>query len=192
MHLPKLNIFICWFAIFYIGFFHVETFVFPSTPQPNATLKTLRVYVDWTPNIEFTGMYAALEKGWYEKEGIDLKMVFNGLDIIPGVINGQADICMHSAHDLILHVQKGHKLKAFAAQYQLNPNCIVVGQDSDIKSIKDLKGKVLGIFSPQEYGMYQIMLNYNNLSLDDVKFKKIETFKEAELIELLRQKIVDG
>lgn len=148
--------------------------------------------MDWTPNIEFAGMYAALEKNWYQQAGIDLKMVFNGLDIIPGVAQGQADIGMHSAHDLIFHRAGGADIKAFAAQYQLNPNSIAVGHDSGIESIKDLKGKTLGIFSPQEYGMYQIMLNYNGLDLSDVHFKEIKTFKEAELIELLKNKTVDA
>ena len=166
--------------------------VFSNDDSSSEKLQPLRVYLDWTPNIEFAGMYAALEKGWYEKVGIDLKMVFEGLDIIPNVLKGKADIGMHSAHDLINYVEKGSTLKAFAAQYQLNPNSIVVGKNSGINSVKDLKGKVLGVFSPQEYGMFQIMLEYNGLSLSDVKFKDIKTFRESEIIDLLKSGTVDA
>jgi ABC-type nitrate/sulfonate/bicarbonate transport system substrate-binding protein len=157
-----------------------------------APLEPLRVYMDWTPSVEFAGMYAAIEKGWYRDAGIDLKMVFNGLDIIPNVIAGQADIGMHSGHDLIRWSATSSGLKAFAAQYQLNPNCIVVGKESNIKNLKELKGKTLGIFSKQDYDIYRIMLGFHGLSLSDVKFKEISTFKEIEIIALLRSKAVDA
>lgn len=170
----------------------LSVLLFPRDTIASRQLQTLRVYMDWTPNIEFAGMYAALEKGWYKMAGIDLKMIFEGLDIIPKVLKGKADIGMHSAHDLINYVEKGSHLKAFAAQYQLNPNSIVVGKNSGINSVKDLKGKILGIFSPQEYGMFQIMLEYNGLSLSDVKFKNITTFRESDIIAFLKSGKVDA
>lgn len=162
---------------------------FAAQPSP---LQSLRVYLDWYPNIEFAGMYAAIEKGWYKDAGIDLKTVFSGLDIIPNVLKGQADIGMHSAHDLIRHIGNGAPVKAFAAQYQLNPNSIIVPADSDIHSLKDLRGKTLAIFSPQEYDMYRVMLGFHGLSLSDCKFKNIDTFQEKELIQLLKNKVVDA
>lgn len=165
---------------------------FPCHGASKSNLQPLRVYLDWMHNIEFAGMYVAIEKGWYEEAGIDLKMIFEGLDIIPNVLSGKADIGMQSAHDLIYHVEKGHALKAFAAKYQLNPNSIVVGKASGINSVRDLRGKTLGIFSPQEYGMFQIMLEYNGLSLSDVKFRNIDTFREIEIIGLLRDGLVDA
>lgn len=154
-------------------------------------LRPLRVYLDWFPNVEFAGMYAAQEKGWYREAGIDLKLVFEGLDIIPNVLKGKADIGMHSAHDLIRNSGK-NSLKAFAAQYQLNPNSIIVPQNSPVQSIKDLKGKTLGLFSEQERDMYRVMLGFHGLSLNDVKFKQINTFKEPELIQLMRSGQVDA
>lgn len=175
-----------------IAIFLISPSVFSADITSKSDLQSLRVYMDWVPNIEFAGMYAAIEKGWYEREGIDLTMVFEGLDIIPNVIKGKADIGMHSAHDLINYVEKGNALKAFATKYQFNPNSIVVGKNSGINSIKDLKGKTLGIFSPQEYDMYQIMLEYNGLSMSDVKFKDIKTFRESEIINLLKSGTVDA
>ncbi len=161
-----------------------------TVSSAHATL--LRVYMDWYPNIEFAGLYAAQEKGWYKAAGIDLELVFEGLDIIPNVLKGKADIGMHSGHDIIRHVGAGENIKAFAAQYQLNPNSIVVGQDSGISSVKELKGKTLGVFAPQDRDMYRVMLGYHGLTLDDVKFKEIKTFKEAEIIEILKSKQVDA
>lgn len=157
-----------------------------------AHAEKLRVYLDWFPNAEFAGMFVAKQKGWYKDASIELETVFNGLDIIPNVLKGDADIGMDSAHDLIKHINRGAKIKAFAAQYQLNPNSIAVPKDSPIRSIRDLKGKKLGIFSPQEYEMYRVMLGNSELTLKDVLFVPIKTFQPEELIEIFKSKKVDA
>ncbi len=163
-----------------------------STTAQAKRLERLRVYLDWFPNVEFAGMYAAQKRGWYKEAGIDLRMVFHGLEIIPNVLRGDADIGMHSAHDLVRWAGRKPRVKAFAAQYQLNPNCIVVGKNSNIKSIKDLKGKTLGVLAPQEYDMFRVMLGHAGLSFSDVTFKPVSTFNESELVDLLRSGAVDG
>jgi ABC-type nitrate/sulfonate/bicarbonate transport system substrate-binding protein len=156
----------------------------------NSSAKELRVYLDWFYNIEFTGMFLALEKGWYQEKGIELKLVFKDLNIIERVINGEADVGMHSANELIKYTAKGHPLKAIAAKYQINPHCIVTGKD--IQKLSDLKNKVIGILSPQEYELYTVMLNHVGLGLSDVTFKEIDTFNENELLGLLRSKTIDA
>ena len=35
----------------------------------------IRVVLDWTPNTNHTGMYAALEKGWFAEEGLTLEII---------------------------------------------------------------------------------------------------------------------
>src|SRR6476660_6898990 len=38
-------------------------------------LKKVSVVLDWTPNTNHTGLYVAQEKGFYEEEGINLKIL---------------------------------------------------------------------------------------------------------------------
>jgi ABC-type nitrate/sulfonate/bicarbonate transport system substrate-binding protein len=152
----------------------------------------LRVYLNWFPSVDFAGMYAAEKLGWYKQNGLDIEFVFDGLNIVEQVESGKADIGMQSANDVIKNIDKGAKIKSFAAQYQLNPNSIVVSKNSPIKSVKDLKNKTLGYFTEQEFGIYKVILGHNGLSLSDIKLKKIETFKETELVELLKTGVVDG
>lgn len=155
-------------------------------------LRKIRIYLDWFPSVEFAGIYAAIEKGWYRDAGIEILTVHKGLNIIPAVEAGEADIGLAQGHDLIRAIANGSKINAFAANYQMSPVCILVGKDSNIKSVKDLKGKVLGIFSPQEYDIYKIMLASNGLTLADVKFKNINTLNELEVMSLMKNKFVDG
>ncbi len=166
--------------------------VFAFLMGQTAHAEKLRVYFDWFPNVEFSGMLVAEEKGWYKEAGIELDKIFSGLDIIPNVLKGRADIGMDSAHDLIKHVNKGAKIKAFAAQYQLNPNSIIVPKDSPVQSIADLKGKKLGIFSPQENEMYRVMLGSHGLTLNDVTLVPVKTFDPQKIIEIFRSKQIDA
>jgi len=163
-----------------------------AAAPPAKKLDTLRVYLDWSMNVEFAGEYAALKKGWYAEEGIDPKFVFDGIEIIPNVMKGMADIGMQSGHDIIRHIGQGTKIKAFSAKYQISPDSIVVNQDSEIRAIKDLKGKRVGVFSTQEYDMFRVMLGSAGLTMQDVTFVPIKTFVETEIIALMRAKTVDA
>jgi NitT/TauT family transport system substrate-binding protein len=175
MRIPILNLFLALFL-----------FTKPVFSQ------TLRVYLDWFTNVEFAGMIAAQEKGLYRKANIDVQFIHKDLDIVPRVLKGEADIGMHSGQDLIKHIAKGEKIKAFAALYQLNPNCIISGQNTNIASVKDLKGKTLAIFAPQDYEVYSIFLQNSGLTNKDVKFKDVTTFKETEIIQLFKNGTIDA
>lgn len=108
----------------------------------------LRVHLDWITNVEAVGLLLALKHGWYRDAGLDVVPLFKDLLIIDNVLQGYADIGWHSAAEVIKYRSKGAPIKAFAAQYQLNPHVIIVRSDSDIYSVGDLKGKKFGYIAP--------------------------------------------
>jgi len=167
--------------------------IFAGTPsQLCAKVQPLRVHLDWIPDAEFAGIFMGIEKGWYKEAGIEIELVPAGLDTMPKLPKGQPDVGIHSGQDIIQAVANGTPIRAFAANYQASPICIVVGQDSAIKSIRDLKGKTVGIFAPQDYDTFRIMLGNNGLSLADVKTKQINTINEVELVRMLKNREVDA
>ncbi len=171
------------------SFFALCTLGMAKAPEE---IKKLSVYLDWFPNVEFAGMFFADEHGLYAKRGIQVERVFKDLNIIERVCNNEADIGMVSAHDLFDIKKNPCGAKAFAAKYQLNPNSIVVPANSQIYSIKDLKGKKLGIFSSNETNMYKAMLAYNGIELSDVQLVEVKTFKESEIIKLFKRSKIDA
>src|SRR5260370_38921430 len=44
----------------------------PSTSGGAAKLDKVTLALDWTPNTNHTGIYVAMQKGWYRQQGIDL------------------------------------------------------------------------------------------------------------------------
>ena len=43
--------------------------------ETNGDLKKVTVILDYVPNTNHTGMYVALDKGYYEAEGLDVEIV---------------------------------------------------------------------------------------------------------------------
>lgn len=150
-------------------------------------LHPLRLHLDWFPDAEFAGVFVAKEKGWYREEGLELELVPAGFDDMPKLEPGKAEIGIHSGQDLIRYVAKGEPLRVFAANYQSSPICLVVGQDSGIQTLKQLKGKTVGVFAPQDYDTLRIMLGHHGLSLKDIHIRRLKTHDEVALVRLLRK-----
>ncbi len=165
-------------------------FSFDVTMARAAFKAPLRVHLTYYPTVEFAGLFLAYEKGWYREAGIDLKFVSQDLNISESLIADEVDVAMHSGHEVIRQVAKGQDLKAFAAEYQINPLSLAV--DPKVKSLKGLKGKTIGIFTDQEKAFIRVMLAHEGLSLSDVNFKYIPSFKFDDLLDDLRLNLFDA
>ena len=42
----------------------------PTAPSAATSLQPLRIALDWTPNVDFLGIYVAINKGYFTAEGI--------------------------------------------------------------------------------------------------------------------------
>ncbi len=157
-----------------------------------AVARTVHVHLDWIPDAEFAGIFMAMEKGWYKEAGIEIELIPAGLDEMPDLPEGRLDVGIHSGQDIIRYADKGMPIRAIAANYQSSPICIVVGQESKINSVKDLKGKTVGIFAPQDLDTFRIMLANSGLTLNDVKTKQLKTINEVELVKMLKEKEIDA
>src|SRR4030042_251549 len=62
---------------------------------PEATVAPTPVVVllDWFPNTNHTGLYVALDKGWYAEQGLDVQIIepAEGSTLVQVVAAGQAD-----------------------------------------------------------------------------------------------------
>ncbi len=172
------NIFLLILALFYN--------ISPSI----AATKPLRLHLTYYPTVEFAGIFLAYERGWYKDAGIDLRIVFKDLNISENLNSDIVDVAMHSGHEVIRQVSIGHDVKAFAAEYQLNP--LSLAAHPSIQTLKDLKGKTIGIFTDQEKNLLRVMLASEGMTLEQVKFKTIDSFAVDDLLRLLKTKEFDA
>jgi ABC-type nitrate/sulfonate/bicarbonate transport systems, periplasmic components len=57
-----------------------------EAPAPAAKLTPVRVVLQWVPQSQFAGYYAAKDKGFYAEEGLDVTIIPGGPDIAPAQV----------------------------------------------------------------------------------------------------------
>lgn len=114
---------------------------------------TLSLALDWTPNTNHTGIYVALEKGWYKDAGITLKLLPYSASVTPDqlVSAGKADLGISSTEQIVADAGAGAPVVSIAAIIAHNTSVLAVTKASGITSPKQLDGMVYGGFgSPFE------------------------------------------
>lgn len=101
----------------------------------------------WVYDMAEVGIFVAKDKGFYEKEGIDLEIKPGGfgLDPLKLVAAGSDDFGVGGAVNLLLAREKGMPLVAIAAEFQNTPVGFIVRKDSGIKNVPDFKGRKVGV-----------------------------------------------
>ncbi len=153
-------------------------------PKP-APLTTVTLAMDWTPNTDHTGLYVALAKGWYKKQGIDLKILpfASNLSATQLVLNKKADVGIGSMEDIVGSSAKGNPVVAIAPVLQHNTSGFIVLADSNINRPKELDGKIYGGWgSPFENAVVTEIIkkdggkgNFKNVVLSTDAMQALET-----------------
>ncbi|MEQ2561987.1 ABC transporter substrate-binding protein [Ventrimonas sp. CLA-AP-H27] len=118
-----------------------------TTEKDKKDLREVNVVLDWYPNAIHTFLYTAIERGYYEEEGLEVQIRFpsNANDALSMVAAGKAEIGMYYQQDLIQAVanQKA-PIRSVGAIVQSPLNIILSLKDKNITSPKDMVGKTIG------------------------------------------------
>lgn len=111
-----------------------------------AELKKIRAA--YVPAVTWLPVRVAKDKGFFEKRGLDVSLtLIQNLSLLPGTVGKQFEFAASTGPDLIKAVANGIDVAAVAGEvYETKNNQttqLVVMKDSPIKSIADLKGKVV-------------------------------------------------
>jgi ABC-type nitrate/sulfonate/bicarbonate transport system substrate-binding protein len=99
------------------------------------------------------------EQGYFDKFGLDTKPVYvaDGTKIMGSVLSGEMDVCTLSGFsNVLVAIQRGAALKIINGGVVLGQQTVVTHR-ADIKSVKDLAGKTIGVGSLGAQ-LHQIML----------------------------------
>ena len=106
--------------------------------------ETITFVLDWTPNTNHTGLYVALQKGWFEEAGLDVKVVQppeDGAALLVAAGNAQFAV---TAQDSIAPALSGDEpmpITTVAAILQHNTSGIVSRAGEGMDTPKGLEGK---------------------------------------------------
>lgn len=109
-------------------------------------VEEIDIMLDWYPNAVHTYLYTALEKGYFEEEGVKVNIIFptNPTDPINMAAAGKIDLGITYQPDVIMARAKDVPVVSVAAVVRSPLNHLVLLQESEIQSPKDLEGKKVG------------------------------------------------
>lgn len=130
------------------------------------TKEKVTVLLDWTPNTNHTGLYTALERGYYAAEGLDVEIIQpsegGSADLIAAG-KGQFGISYQEQVTYARTAKKPLPVKAIAAIIQHNTSGFASPAEKNIKTPKDFEGKKYGGWgSPMEESMLKALMQKAN------------------------------
>lgn len=150
-----------------------------KTSNNTDELKEIDVVLDWYPNALHAFMYVAMEKGYYEEEGLKVNIQFpsNANDAISLVAAGQADIGLYYQQDVIqARTMQDVPVKSIGAVVQGPLNIVLSLKEKNITTAEDLVGKTIG-YAGTELSealirsiMNHVGADYSDVTMIDVGF----------------------
>jgi len=140
--------------------------------SPASAADKLTVMLDWFINPDHGPLYVALERGEFEKRGLEVELIppADPNDPPKLVAAGRADLAISYQPQLHLQVAAGLPLMRIGTLVATPLSSLVVLADSPIKSISDLKDRKVGFsVGGFEDALLGAMLDKHGLTLDDVE-----------------------
>lgn len=108
----------------------------------------------WVTQAQFAGYYVALDKGFYEEEGLNVTIKPGGPDIAPAqvIAGGGADVVLDWMPSALASREKGLDLVNIAQPYKSSGMMLTCRKDAGIATPADFPDKTLGVwFFGNEY-----------------------------------------
>ncbi len=144
-----------------------------SKTADDADLREVNVVLDWYPNALHTFLYVAMERGYFEEEGLKINIQFpsNANDAISLVAAGKAEIGLYYQQDVIqARANQDVPVKSIGAVVQSPLNIILSLKDKNITKPEDLVGKTIGYAGTElSEALVRAMMEYVGADASDVK-----------------------
>jgi NitT/TauT family transport system substrate-binding protein len=120
-----------------------------STPAASTTpakLTPVKLQLQWFYQAQFAGYIAAVDKGYYKDEGLDVTLLEGGTDIVPQTVlaQGNADYAIAWVPKALQSREQGAAITDVGQIYQRSGTRQVSFKDKNITTAADLKGKKVG------------------------------------------------
>jgi len=126
----------------------------------------------------YAPLYAGVEKGVFEKNGIEVEFIYAAAaDILTNIAAGNVDFGFPNGDAVVAAAANGLPVKVVHTTYQRGIGALLAKESSGIKTYKDLKGKKIAVTSlaSPNYLQLQVGLQQAGLKLDDVSVEVIAT-----------------
>ncbi|HLB50380.1 MAG TPA: ABC transporter substrate-binding protein [Anaerolineales bacterium] len=118
----------------------------PQATEAPAEPVKIALQLQWVTQSQFAGYYAAVDKGFYAEEGLDVTIKEGAVDIVPQQVlaSGQAEFAVSWVPKALVSREEGAKIVNIAQIFQRSGTLEVSWKDSGITKPEDWKGKKVG------------------------------------------------
>ncbi len=108
---------------------------------------TVRIALNWLPEIEHGGYYAALLGGEFAAAGLEVEIIPGGPDapVIQQLATGRVELGLVNADRLLMGRAQGADLIAVFSPLQHSPRCLMAHADTGFRSLSDLRDVTLAV-----------------------------------------------
>lgn len=133
-------------------------------------LQVIDFQMRWKHQFQFAGYYAAIEKGFYQREGLEVRLHEGapGRTPVQEVLAGRAQYAEANS-ELLYERLKGQPLVALAAIFQHSPSVILARADANIHSPQDLIGKRVMLMNEKVDADFHAMLLNEGIRPDTIR-----------------------
>lgn len=141
--------------------------------------RTVRVGLGYLPDVQFAPFYAALERGFYAEEGLEVEFQHGfASELYPLLAQGQLEFVVGDAEDVVtLRAQdpEGLPFVYIMTLFQRVPNAIFALPEAGVTEPADLAGKRIGIpgLFGTSYTAFLALLRAADLTESDVTVEQI-------------------
>lgn len=114
--------------------------------EGSAELTPVKLQLQWLPQGQFAGYFAAQDQGYFEEAGLDVEIIPSGGDIVPqdALANGDVDYAIAWVPKVLGSIEAGANVTNIAQIFQRSGTLQVAWADSGIDSVADFEGKKIG------------------------------------------------
>lgn len=124
--------------------------------QGPASQDRVRLALNWFPEAEHGGFYAAQVHGYFQQQGLQVEILAGGPDapVIQRVATGSVEFGVTNADDVLNARAQQAPVKALLAPYQINPRCIMVHASAGITRIDQIRDLTLALSQRPAFSHY--------------------------------------
>ena len=148
--------------------------------------RQVTIAMGFIPNVQFTPMYVAIEKGYFAAEGLEIELDYGmETDLLQRVGANQLQFAIASGDQVILARANDLPVKYVFSWYRRFPVCVVSLAERGIAQPQDLVGKTVGIPVTQgaSYIGWRAFLDEVGIAPDKVDLQAIGYTQMASLVE---------
>ena len=142
-----------------------------DTGDTAAQVQDATLVLDFIPGAVHSGIYEAVEKGYYEDNGINLKIIepTSTADTLKLIDAGKADFGIADGIDLATQIADGREAQGIMAIAQRPPGGLITLEEDGITDPKMLEGETVGVTGvPSDNAILNTIMADAGGNVDDV------------------------